>query len=223
MQKAALQSAMLPFLFLLLCLKGMEEEVVAISLYRHFLANSLIQRPLPKLLVGIGIPTEALTGKRLASEVEDTDLLSCKTLEGLRTRRRREVTIVGNHRYIKVEVLGVTHHERDVAQGMVFTLPCTSQVSDAVKTLGDAEASRLRLVVVFLLAHEMQDVCITALEVSRQRVTVPHDGIRSATMQDMVHARSIAAYKILGMMENRQWDRMGRIVPITKNHGIKSR
>lgn len=223
MKKAALQLAMPPFLllFFLLRLESMEEEVAAISLYCHFLANSLIQCPLPELLVGIGIPAEALARKHLASEIEDADLLSCETLEGLRTVGWREVTVIGNHGDIEMEVLGITHHKRDVAEGMVFTLAGTSKVGDAMEALGDAEASRLRLVVVLLLAHEMQDVCITALEVGRQRVTVPHDGIRSATMQDMVHARSITTYKILGVMENRQWDRMGRIVPITKNHGIK--
>lgn len=208
-------------LFLFLRLEGMEEEVVAISLYCHFLANSLIQCPLPELLVRVGIPAEALARKRLASEVEDTDLLSCKTLKGLRAEGWREVTVIGNHGDIEMEVLGITHHKRDVAEGMVFSLARTAEISDAMETLCDAEASRLRLVVVLLLAHEMQDVCITALEVGWQRVTVPHDGIRSATMQDMVHARSITTYKTLGVMENRQWDRMGRIVPITKNHGIK--
>ena len=97
-------------------------NVVAVAVHHNGVAQSLIERPLPHLRVGVGLPAQPLAGETETRHIENAHLLARERGESRVAGSWNEAAVIAQHDGKQAELTAVAGQKEDVAKRVILTL-----------------------------------------------------------------------------------------------------
>ena len=110
-------------------------NVVAVAVHHNGVAQSLVERSLPHLRVGVGLPAQSLAGETGARHIENAHLLARERGESRVAGSWNEAAVIAQHDGKQAKFAAVAGQKEDVAKRVILTQSRGSDVCYAPESV----------------------------------------------------------------------------------------
>ena len=115
-----------------------EDEVSAVAIEGEAVGKALVERALPPTGEGRGGPVQTVAMQTGATEIKDADLLAGEGGERAAALGGHEIAVIGDEHGTDRKLAHISHHQRQIAQRVVFALAGGAKIYDGLGAALDA-------------------------------------------------------------------------------------